>query len=239
MTEAEWLACADPDVLAQCALFPRTDRALWLFGCACCRRVWPLIADERSRALVELRERQADGLAVSERDELVALAAAKEAAHEVARGARRDLRPAAGTGPAARDAPRAEEAAVFAADAAYLAAPGGPFASHLVAEAVRRLDPADGAAAYARERTAHCDLLREIVGPLPFRPVPCSLAWRTDTAVALAAQMYESRDFGAMPILADALQDAGCYSPDVLDHCRGEGPHVRGCWVVDLVLGKE
>jgi hypothetical protein len=51
--------------------------------------------------------------------------------------------------------------------------------------------------------------------------------------------MYEARDFGALPILADALQDAGCDSADVLDHCRGPGPHVRGCWVVDRVLGKE
>jgi hypothetical protein len=51
--------------------------------------------------------------------------------------------------------------------------------------------------------------------------------------------MYESRDFGAMPILVDALQEAGCESEDILAHCRGPGPHVRGCWVVDLVLGKE
>ncbi|QEG25961.1 hypothetical protein GobsT_06960 [Gemmata obscuriglobus] len=51
--------------------------------------------------------------------------------------------------------------------------------------------------------------------------------------------MYESRDFGAMPVLADALQDAGCDSDDILNHCRGDGVHVRGCWVVDLVLGKE
>ena len=51
--------------------------------------------------------------------------------------------------------------------------------------------------------------------------------------------MYESREFGAMPILADALQDAGCDTPDILNHCRGPGPHMRGCWVVDLVLGEE
>jgi hypothetical protein len=49
----------------------------------------------------------------------------------------------------------------------------------------------------------------------------------------------ESREFGTMPVLADALQDVGCNSADILDHCRGPGPHVRGCWVVDLVLGKE
>jgi hypothetical protein len=50
--------------------------------------------------------------------------------------------------------------------------------------------------------------------------------------------MYESRDFGPMLILADALQDSGCDNPDILTHCRSDGPHVRGCWVVDLVLGK-
>jgi hypothetical protein len=85
------------------------------------------------------------------------------------------------------------------------------------------------------ERMAAAELLRDIVGN-PFRPVTFSPSWRTDTAVSLARQMYESREFSAMPILADALQDAGCDSDDVLNHCRGPGPHVRGCWVVDLVL---
>ena len=80
-------------------------------------------------------------------------------------------------------------------------------------------------------------ILRDIFGN-PFRPVSFAPAWRTDTAVSLARQMYESRDFSAMPILADALQDAGCTDEEVLGHCRGPGPHVRGCWVVDLLLGK-
>ena len=66
-------------------------------------------------------------------------------------------------------------------------------------------------------------VLRDIFGN-PFRPVTFSTEWRTDTA---------------MPILADALQDAGCEDADILNHCRGPGPHVRGCWVVDLVLEKE
>ncbi|HEY1189515.1 MAG TPA: hypothetical protein VGE74_17855 [Gemmata sp.] len=81
-------------------------------------------------------------------------------------------------------------------------------------------------------------LVHELFGN-PFRPVTFASEWRTDTATALAREMYESRDFSAMPILADALQDAECDSADVLDHCRGEGSHVRGCWVVDLLLGKE
>jgi hypothetical protein len=73
----------------------------------------------------------------------------------------------------------------------------------------------------------------------PFRPISFDPEWRTSTAVALAQQMYDSRDFNVMPILADALQDAGCENEDVLDHCRAaDGVHVRGCWVVDLVLGK-
>jgi hypothetical protein len=80
--------------------------------------------------------------------------------------------------------------------------------------------------------------LRELFGN-PFCRVAFDAAWRTSTATALAQTMYESRDFGAMPILADALQDAGCGSDDILNHCRDATQvHVRGCWVVDLVLGK-
>jgi hypothetical protein len=87
------------------------------------------------------------------------------------------------------------------------------------------------------EARIQAPLLRDIVGN-PFRPVSFDPVWRTDTTVSLAKHVYGSRDFSAMPILADALQDAGCDSPDILSHCRGPGPHVRGCWVVDLVLGK-
>jgi hypothetical protein len=84
---------------------------------------------------------------------------------------------------------------------------------------------------------AQVALLRDIVGN-PFRPVVLSRKWRTDTVLALARQMYDSREFSAMPILGDALQDAGCDDEQVLAHCRGASlTHVRGCWVVDLVLG--
>jgi len=92
--------------------------------------------------------------------------------------------------------------------------------------------------AIAAESRLHLAYLRDTFGN-PFRSVAFDPAWRTSTVVALAEQMYDSRDFSAMPILADALQDAGCDSDDILAHCRGDGPHVRGCWVVDLVLGKE
>ncbi|WP_204249849.1 hypothetical protein [Gemmata sp. SH-PL17] len=83
-------------------------------------------------------------------------------------------------------------------------------------------------------------LALELIGPNPFRPISFSPEWRTDTTTSLAAQMFESRDFSAMPILADALQDTGCDNTDILSHCRDTSlTHGRGCWVVDLVLGKQ
>ena len=84
----------------------------------------------------------------------------------------------------------------------------------------------------------HVEVLHDIFAN-PFRPVSFDMSWRTATAVAIAKEMYDSRDFSAMPILADALQDAGCDNDDLLAHCRDANcVHVRGCWVVDLVLGK-
>jgi hypothetical protein len=106
------------------------------------------------------------------------------------------------------------------ADSDFAVAPNHP---HLVA---RRAESA-----------AQLQLLDDVFGN-PFRNVRLNRKWLTSTVVTLARQMYDSRDFGAMPILADALQDAGCNSADILDHCCGPGSHVRGCWVVDLVLEK-
>jgi len=72
----------------------------------------------------------------------------------------------------------------------------------------------------------------------PFPPVTFLPEWRTSTVLALARQMYDSRDFSAMPILADALMDANCTDEAILTHCRGPGPHMRGCWVTDACFGK-
>ena len=89
------------------------------------------------------------------------------------------------------------------------------------------------------ELAPYAVLLRDVFGN-PFRPVAFNPAWRTDTAVSLARGMYDRRDFGAMPILADALQDAGCDTEPILLHCRDpHAAHVRGCWVCDLVLAAE
>src|SRR5262249_55224546 len=83
----------------------------------------------------------------------------------------------------------------------------------------------------------HASLFRGIFGN-PFRPVTIDPSSLTSTVVGLAGGIYADRAFDRLPILADALQDAGCDNANVLDHCRGPGPHVRGCWVVDLLLGK-
>jgi hypothetical protein len=84
---------------------------------------------------------------------------------------------------------------------------------------------------------AAADLLREVFGN-PFRPAVLAPGWRTEAVVAVARGAYAERASGRLPVLADALEDAGCTDADILAHCRGPGPHVRGCWVVDLVLGK-
>ena len=90
-----------------------------------------------------------------------------------------------------------------------------------------------------RERicTANIHLLRCVVGN-PFRPVMFDPEWRTSTVFALAEGIYAERAFDRLPILADALEEAGCDHAEMLSHCRGPAPHARGCWVVDLVLGK-
>ena len=99
--------------------------------------------------------------------------------------------------------------------------------------------------AWRNARNQHARLVRDIFGN-PFRPVPLNPAWRTPTVTAVATAAYEERHLPAgtlaperLAVLADALEDVGCDSADILSHLRGSGPHVRGCWVVDLLLGKE
>jgi hypothetical protein len=90
----------------------------------------------------------------------------------------------------------------------------------------------------AEAKRHQCALFRDIFGN-PFRPVWLDSRWGTCDVVGLARGIDEERAFDRLPVLADALMDAGCDDEQMLDHCRGGGPHVPGCWVVDLVLGKE
>ncbi len=230
MTEEEWLACEDPNKMRHYFIV-ESDRKWRLFACACMRRVWSLFPDDRSRRAVEISELFADGLATSaELSE--AFNHAQDAALHWYGGA--------------EEVP--DSCAILAAcgvDVSSKFRPPNGIPEHCAA-AVAEVEieyaaPHDAGEAVewalASERAEQANLARDIFGN-PFRPVAFDPAWRTDTAVSLARGMYDSRDFGAMPILADALQDAGCEDEQVLMHCREPGPHVRGCWVCDLVLGK-
>ena len=231
MTEAEWLACADPNHVLKFLggnflSGSGSERKLRLFTCACCRRIWHLLADERSRRNVEITEKYVDGLASADE------------ANDAMNGADQAWRDFE------RDNPDAGNFANRSTNCGCWAAYYTDFPEWGAREArtsavwEKAALGIDHRAAEAAEQARQSDTLRDIFGN-PFRPVTFSPSWRTSTTVALASQMYESRDFSAMPTLADALQDAGCHSADMLDHCRAPGPHVCGCWVVDLVLGKE
>jgi hypothetical protein len=89
---------------------------------------------------------------------------------------------------------------------------------------------------------AQSRLLRDLFGLLLFRPVTLEsarLTWHDGLLVSMAQKMYDTGDFLDLPILADAFEEAGCDNPLILNHCRQPGEHVRGCWVLDLLLGKE
>jgi hypothetical protein len=226
MTEAKWLKSMAPQPLCVYLRGKATDRKLRLFAVACCRQNWHPFPDERCREAVDIAERFAEGTAgpAELRAARLYVRTSRDAYHQY----HLDNPAAFLTWAAACDVEDiVDEAASWCAEKACHYAFVPPlFAPDL--DRVRRL---------SLQETS--DLLRDIFGN-PFRPVSFLPSWRTDTAVALARQMYESRDFGAMPILADALQDAMCDNEDILSHCRDvKQSHVRGCWVVDLVLGKE
>jgi hypothetical protein len=216
MTEADWLACSDPHKMLATLRGKASERKLRLFACACCRGIWHLVTDGRSQRAVEVAERYADGAATGED-----LAAARAAAI-AARAAAGDAWAAwAATWTAAWDAAEAAGAAARAAT---------------------------GAAWDAARAAALIALLRDVFGN-PFRPVsvdPAWLTWRGGTVPRLAQAAYDERDLPSghldharLAVLADALEDAGCQDADLLGHLRRPGPHVRGCWGVDLLLGRQ
>jgi hypothetical protein len=125
-------------------------------------------------------------------------------------------------------------------EAAYDAAFPGRSADPTAALATRDQAEAAYRRAVAAKRGEQCSLLRDIFGN-PFNTTtlaPPWLTWHGGLLDSMAQRMYDSRDFSDMPVLADALEEAGCQDQDILGHCRSGGEHVRGCWVVDLLLGK-
>jgi hypothetical protein len=123
--------------------------------------------------------------------------------------------------------------------AAWYAAATNPAIAARNAARSAQAGVANNAGSETAELLAQADLLRDIFGPMPFRPLPVDPSWLTPAVVSLAQVIYEHRCLDRLPVLADALEGNGCTDADLLGHCRGPGPHVRGCWTVDLVLGKQ
>jgi hypothetical protein len=191
---------------------------LRLFAVACCRRAWHLLVDERSRQAVEVAERFADGAASDEELEAVRRVAWEFALHVV----------------------HEDEAFFGLGDEALNAADAPAWAAQRPVEAIRAVIALQRALG-AGEGPAQADLLRCIAGN-PFRPVAGGLVARgsgSNMVIAIAEGAYEERAFDRLPVLADALEDAGCADEQALGHLRGPGTHARGCWVIDRLTGRE
>ncbi len=189
------------------------QRRLRLFGCASCRAIMEHIPPGPCRRAVEVAEAYAEGRA-------------KKEDMEAARAACNPFLSRAGAGPAE----------INATQAAYRAA--SPEALRAGWAGVEASSALHGG--WVKDDGVFCVLLRDIFGN-PFRPASVERSWLTandGAAAAIARAIHDDQAFGRLPILADALQDAGCSDEAILGHCRGPGPHARGCWVVDLLLGK-
>jgi hypothetical protein len=207
-----------------------SERKLRLFAVACCRRLWHLLTEEHLRDAVVMAERFAEGQADAQELGAAAVAALASATHSWASG-----------NPGAGDAAWAVAAAascqgdlfenvVRVAKTASLAVPrikGSLY--QLAARDILR----------AAEQSAQAQLLRDLCAPFDCPALdPSWLAWHDGTVGKLTQGIYLEDAFEQLPILADALEEAGCADRQILDHLRGPGPHTRGCWPLDLLLGK-
>jgi hypothetical protein len=236
VTQAEWQGRAKPARMLALLRGKAGPRKFRLFACACCRHLWPLLTDPRSRAAVEAAERYAEGRATPEE-----LHAAYRAAQAAAKAAW-DVTDLPGADVDALVA--AHRAAEAARAAAEVACEEAAVSASVVAAAAGLNPYADEPAfkAYvADQHDSQCRLIRCIFGD-PFRQLlPVDPAWlaANDGAVPeLAYGIYQDRAFGRLQELARALQDVGCSDPELLGHLRGPGPHALGCWALDAVLDR-
>jgi len=208
-----------------------SDRKARLFAVACCYTYQHLIIDQRCRKAVEVSERFADGLATKRQ-----LAQARTKLNAKTRGQIREQirRTAIADGRTGQDAEECAANWALAWDLARDCAIADAW--NAAAHCYFTADIGGGPGAAVKSHLS--EFLRDIVGN-PFRGVKLDPSWLTANVVDLANTIYEERAFDRLPILADALMDAGCADETILKHCRSKGPHVRGCWVVDLILGKQ
>jgi hypothetical protein len=208
MTEEEWLACTDPQKMLEFLRGKASDRKLRSFACACCRRCKERL-DEVNQLAIEVAELFADSRATVE--------------------ALRERRM------------RTVSWMCYVADTNALLSALKVIKFRTEEEGWKGCTELCGRGymndLWLAERRALGTVLLDMFGN-PFRPVAVDAPWLTPPVVKLAQAIYEERAFDRLPVLADALEEAGCADPDILSHCRGPGPHVKGCWLVDLLLGK-
>lgn len=262
MNDARWLNCTDPIPMLDFLGENASERKLRLFAVACCRRLWPLLTDERSRTAVEVAElnadnqiknddlRQASNEAYQAWESATAFSddpgeppdkilygsslAWRQRPYEDDPVARRYLSPHRGI------------ALFHATYAAFMVTVGA--VKRVVAEsqeAVWFSNDLDQRMTVNSEEQIQSGLIRCIFGS-PFRPVTTVPAWLTPAVIIHAQAAYSNRtlpggtlDHACLAFLVDALEQAGCDNNDMVNHCRQLGEHVRGCWVVDSILGKQ
>jgi hypothetical protein len=229
VTEADWISSQDPHAMLA---FLRdsgraSDHKLRLFACAACRSVWDSLTPLRVRRAVETAERYAEGQATEE-----------------------DLRRAQSLAGGSVHAAQQQESRRRGGPPLFLAKPRMFFAAQAAQSHTPFLIGRLGLVWHDDHlKAVSPPLLRDIFGPLPFRPVaiaPSLLEWRDRTVMRLAQAAYDGRQLPAgtlerdrLAVLADALEEAGCTDKDILGHLREQGAvHVRGCWCIDLLLAR-
>lgn len=245
----EWATSIDPrpmvDGLTSRRSAPAAGRAdsraarrkARLFALACCNRVRAMLKDPASLRAVEALEDYASGTGTLEN--LIA----------AGRGVRSGAAGAAYAHPLDHDPLTHFNLAVaqwapgwamtrrdFAKEAVAVATAGDSWRAIECFRYTTAAGSFAGADA-AAELAAHADLLRCVFGN-PARDADFDPAWRTETVYGVAAGIHERSEFGNLPVLADALQDAGCEDDAILTHCRADTPHARGCWVLDRILSE-
>jgi hypothetical protein len=228
------LKCKNLDEMLRFLSGKASDRKLRLFACACCRRIWPRIPDRRSRRAVEIGENYADG-----QSDFIELEEAFTSADRVHSSYSSPF-------------PEMQLMAWDALDAARQAAHPEMRGLADGTASSAAMEEAKGTSEFwkefAKKQSQQCILLRDLFGN-PFRPLFISssaLTWNDDIIPRLAKAAYDERilpagtlDNARLLILADALEEAGCSDDQILTHLRSGGDHYRGCWPIDLLLGKQ
>jgi hypothetical protein len=220
MTETEWRTCVDLEPMLEFLHGRASERKHRLFACGCSRQVWRWVSRKECQRAVEISEEYADGRA-SAKELRAAARKAAEAVSDLTLEAWNAMRMKKY---AARDACATAELSAR---------------EHLDLLQVAAKVRATVASTDARPKCP-CSLLRDLFGPTLFRSLqtdPSWFAWNGGIVTIITQAIYNDRRFGDLPILADALADAGCTNEHILNHCRERCEHFRGCWVIDLLLG--